>query len=59
VPGKTIVEAARRRITSLGMLSSGYSHLNLSHIMLLMSLPGYQDGRFGHLTKGLLYGSSL
>jgi hypothetical protein len=56
VPGETIAEAACHRITSLGMRSSGYSHSNLSH-MLLMSLPGFQDERFGHLAKGLLYGS--
>jgi hypothetical protein len=58
VPGETIAEAARRRTTPLGMHSSGYSHSNLSQT-LLMSLPGFQDGRFAHLAKVLLYGSSL
>ena len=60
VPGETIAKAACHRITLLGMRSSsGYSHSNLSH-MLLMSLPGFQDGRLGYLVKqGLLYESSL
>jgi hypothetical protein len=65
VPGETISNNTPRRparklttttTTSFGLDLAGRKEQELSHT-LLMSLPGFQDGRCGHLAKGLRCGS--
>jgi predicted patatin/cPLA2 family phospholipase len=59
VPGETISEAPMpvRKLTTTSFGLDASKKEQLSHT-LLTSLPGFQDGRFGHLAKGLRYGSN-
>jgi hypothetical protein len=64
VSGEIIAEAPRPMVRKtstamgMGMGRMESSSEELSHT-LLMNLPGFQDGRFGHLAKSLRHMSSL
>jgi hypothetical protein len=57
--GETISQATMpaRKLTTTSFGLDASKKEQLSHT-LLTSLPGFQDGRFGHLAKGLRYGSN-